>query len=380
MARIVIASTMVRFPLGGMNNWMLAWLVGFHQLGHEVYLVEKSTWPDDCYDPSRDVSSDDCSYGVTTVGTLLRRFGLEGRWCFVDAAGQYHGLSRERVEAVFRSSDIFLDFECEAWLAEAQGAALRVFVDGEPGWFQMKMQRALAAGAAAPEYDFYYTTGANIGTDRSTAPTAGKRWNPILSPVNVHLARVEPAAPDGPFTTVMQWRHHEPVEFDGVTYGQKDVEFARFMALPTRTAVPLEVAVSGEHVPWQRLRENGWRVRQAMDVTTTIDSYLAYIRASRGEFSVCKNVFVATNSGWFSERSGCYLAHGRPVVLQETGFSAHLPTGRGLFAVRTPDEAAEALREIESDYDRHAACARDLALEYLDARTVLGRFLRELGF
>jgi hypothetical protein len=379
MARIIVSATMVRYPLGGMNLWALTWLRGFHQLGHEVYLVEKSGWPLSCYDLAKRVMTDDCSYGVATVKALLERFGLGERWCFVDATGQYHGLSRTRIAEVFKSTDLFIDLEWDEWLAEAANVSLRVFVDGEPGWFQMKLENRLAVDEKLPIYDAYYTVGRNIGTRRSTAPTAGQLWRPIFPPVSVDLLCSCPLDEDVPFTTVMNWQSHQYVEFNGVTYGQKDVEFMKFIDLPSRTIVPLEVAVSGKKVPREQLRGFGWRVQNADEVAISIDTYLQYILASKGEFSVCKNVFAATQCGWFGDRSGYYLAAGRPVVLQDAGFSTHLPCGRGLFAVRTVDEAAAVINEIAGDYESHSRWARDIAREYLDAKKVLAAFLCELG-
>ena len=137
--------------------------------------------------------------------------------------------------------------------------------------------------------------------------------------------------------------------------------------------------MAGKDVPERRLREAGWTVRNAHAVTTSFDRFWDYIRRSRGEFSVCKHVFVATHSGWFSDRSAAYLASGRPVVMQDTGFSQHLPIGRGLFAVNTVEEAAAAIDEIEGDYDAHSRAAREIAEEHLEATKVLGRMLNELG-
>jgi hypothetical protein len=379
MARVVVGSWMVRYPLGGNLSWTLQWLVGFRDLGHDVYLVEKSGYPDSCFDPVKGVMGDDCSYGTATVHALLARFGLESRWCFVDAGGHYHGLSRERVGEVFRSTDLFLDIGTHgSWLAEAAGARLRVLVDGEPGFTQMKMVKKRAAGQAPSEYDYYYSNGTNVGTPRSTAPTAGIAWRPLFNPVVGDLFDCLPPPTSAPFTTVMNWQAHEPFSFGGRTYGQKDVEFVRFMDLPRMTTAPLEVAVAGK-VPTERLEGSGWRVRRAHEVTASFDSYRDYIRASRGEFSVCKNGYVVTNSGWFSDRSAAYLAAGRPVVLQATGFEDHLPCGRGLFAVRTPEEAAAAIDAVSAAYDRHSRWAREVAREHLEARVVLGRLLAGLN-
>jgi hypothetical protein len=380
MARIVLGSYMVRYPMGGMMSWVLQYLVGLERLGHEVYLAEKSGYPKSCYDPVRDTMSDDPTYGIRIVDRLLSRFDLQDRWCFIDAGGGYHGLSRGKVEAMFGSADLFIDMGTHGdWLPDAERTGLKVLVDGEPAFTQMKMENRSAAGEILPDYDHYYTTGRNIGTAKSSAPTAGKTWKWLFHPVVVDLFPASPPDPGAPFTTVMNWQSYEPVHYRGTEYGHKDVEFLKFVDLPAMTGLPLEVALSGKKIPRDRLVNAGWRTRNAHDVTISFDSFVRYIERSRGEFSVCKGGYVATNSGWFSDRSAAYLATGRPVVMQETGFSAHLPCGEGLFAVRTAQEAAEALEGIEADFDRHARRAREIAVEYLDTGRVLGRFLEELG-
>lgn len=380
MARIVLGCYVIRFPLGGYLSWVLQCLLGYQRLGHDVYFVEKSGWANACYDPVKDVMSDDCTYGIKTVDSLLKRFDLQGRWCFVDAVGRYHGLSRERIEAIFRSADLFIDMGSHgSWSAEAKETGLRVLIDGEPGATQIKMEKQSQAGAVMPDYDYYYTVGQNIGTGNTTAPTAGKEWHSVFYPVVLDLFQPRPAAPDAPFTTVMSWQAHKPIEYKGKTYHQKDVEFIKFLGLPGRTSAPLEIAVAGANLPRQRLMDAGWRIQDAHEVSMSLDSFWVYIENSRGEFSVCKNVFVATNSGWFGDRAAVYLASGRPVVMQETGFSAHLPCGEGLFAVHTVDQAAAAIDEINSSYERHSSAAREIAHEYLGGQRVLGRFLEELG-
>jgi hypothetical protein len=380
VATVLLGSYLVRYPLGGMMSWVLQYLVGFRDLGHDVVFVEKAGYERSCYDPVRDEMTDDPTYGTEAVEKLLSRFGLGGRWCFVDAAGRYHGLSRTHVEDAF-SDAVFVDMGTHGdWLPEAQAAASRVLVDGEPGFTQMKWEKRRRAGEPLPIYDAHFSSGLSVGSGRTSAPTAGRRWSPILHPVVPELfADVPPARAGAPFTTVMNWQSYRPVEFDGVTYGHKDVEFPKFMTLPSLATAPLELAVAGKRVPDEELRARGWRIRSAHEVTATYDAFVDYIAASRGELSVCKNGYVVLGTGWFSDRSGAYLASGRPVVLQETGWSAHLPTGRGLFAARDAEDAAAALEAIESDYDAHAAAARAIARERLDARRVLGRLLASLG-
>jgi hypothetical protein len=380
MARIILGSYMVRYPLGGMMSWVLQYLVGFHRLGHDVYFVEKAGYANSCYDPVRDVMTDDCTHGTATVDALLTRFGLGAKWCFVDFSGRYHGLAQDQIEAAFNGADIFIDMGTHgAWAAEAAMAQCRVLIDGEPGFTQMKMEMRLATGEALPDYDHYFTTGQNIGTARSDAPTAGKTWRKIFHPVAVDLFEVHEPSTDAPFSTVMNWQSHSPLEFRGRIFGQKDVEFAKFVDLPQLVSVPLEIAVSGKDVPRSRLKAAGWRLHSGHEATISYNSFVDYIQASRGEFGVCKNVFVATRSGWFSDRSAAYLAAGRPVVMQDTGFSEHLPCGEGLFAVNTPEEAAAALNTIAGDYPRHSRAARTIATRHLETSRVLGAFLHELG-
>jgi hypothetical protein len=379
MACIIVGSYLVRYPLGGMLSWALQYLLGLTALGHDLYFVEKAHYPDACFDPSRDISSDDCSFGLTAVTPLLDRFGLAGKWCFVDFNGIYYGLSRRRIEEVFQSADLFVDCGTHgSWLSEAQHCGARVLIDGEPGYTQMRMEEAKGQTMPSPVYDFYYTNGLNFGTAQILAPDAGHQWQPLPNPVTVDLFDVVPPPPNAPFTTVMHWQSHAVLQYRGKVYGQKDIEFTKFMRLPLLTTQPLEAAVGGRF-PAEELRSAGWRLCPARQVTATVESYWDYIRRSRGEFSVCKHVFVETRSGWFSDRSAAYLASGRPVVLEETGFSAHLPCGEGLFAVRTKEEAAEAIEEISRNYSLHSKRAREIAEEHLDSRKVMARMLNGIG-
>jgi hypothetical protein len=181
------------------------------------------------------------------------------------------------------------------------------------------------------------------------------------------------------YSTVMNWQSHEPIEYNGKIYGQKNIEFQKFIDLPKHVSVPMQVAVSGKKLPIDMLKKSGWDVSDARLMTISFERFCQYIRESRGEFSVCKNVFVANQSGWFSDRSAAYLASGRPVIMQDTGFSRHLPCGEGLFAFNTLEEAKMAIEEIESDYELHSKKARHIAFEYLDTSIVLKSFLKELG-
>jgi hypothetical protein len=380
MARIVVAGNLVRFPMGGASQHYLAFLVGLQQLGHEVFFVDKARWPDACYDVPKRVNTDDCSYGIAVTNALLQRYGLADRWCYVDVGDRHHGLSRERLRAVFESADVFLELDGSGWENESTASGIRVLIDGEPGWQQIQMENSIRAGEQLAPFDYYYTVGHNIGTDQSTSPTGGQTWGTIFVPILVDRVAFEPSAGDGPFTSVMRWRTNKSVTFNGMTYGQKDLEFPKFMNLPRLTRVPMEVAISrAPRETLEVLLSSGWRVCDADEASASFESYWHHVRASRGVFAVCKHVHVATNTGVFVGDPGWYMASGRPAVVQETGFSAHLPCGKGLFAVRTAEEAAAAIEAIVGDYMTHARAAREIAAEYLDAPKVLGRLLREIG-
>lgn len=361
-------------------SWVLQWLLGFRRLGHDVYFVEKCSWPNACYDPPTGQMTDDCSHGVAVLDRLLREFDLAERWSVADIDAHYYGLSRESISARFRSADVFVDLGLahDEWSEEAAAAGVRVIVDSDPGFTQIGWEECLAEGVALPSYDFHYSVGRNVGTPASTAPTAGLTWRGIFNPVNVDLFPMRPVPRAAPFTTIMSWQG-KATTFNGVAYGAKDLEFAKFFELPRRTATPLEIAVGGSSVPLNRLCAAGWRIRDAIEVTGSFDDFRRYIAGSRGEFSVAKHAYVATNSGWFSDRGAAYLASGRPVVMQDTGFSMHLPCGEGLFAVRTVDEAAAAFDEIDHDWERHSRAAREIARQFLDAPKVLAHFLDEIG-
>lgn len=372
---------MIRYPLGGMMSWVLQYLIGFQRLGHEIYFVEKSGYPNACFNPATKTMSDDCSYGVRIVNSLLQRFNLQNNWCFADISGQYHGLSKESIEDLFKTADLFIDMGTHGnWLVEAEDTNLRVLIDGEPGFTQMKMETILAFNKPLPEYDHYYTVGNNIGTSECPIPTVGKTWHHLFHPVVSELFTPTIPKENAPFTTIMNWQSYEPVEYDGKVYGHKDIEFEKFITLPQQTGKHrLEIAVAGANVPRNRLKTMGWSLRNAHDVTISYDSFLKYVYASQGEFSVCKHGYVETNSGWFSDRSAIYLACGRPVIMEETGFSRHLPTGKGLYAVRSVEQASQALQEISDDYARHSEAARQIAVKHLDALHVLRSFLLELN-
>ncbi len=190
MARIILGSYMVRYPLGGMMSWVLQYLIGFQKLGHEVYFVEKSGYPNACFDPVKNRMTDDCSYGMAAVEELLRRHGLNDRCCYVDSENRYHGLSKRAIEDIFAGAAVFVDMGTHgSWREESTKATMRVLIDGEPAFTQLKMEQKAAQGIPTDGYNYYYTTGRNIGTNESQRP----EWRPQLAaPLSPRLHRCRP--------------------------------------------------------------------------------------------------------------------------------------------------------------------------------------------
>ena len=198
-------------------------------------------------------------------------------------------------------------------------------------------------------------------------PTGAFTWHKTWQPITVDDWRTD-ARPRDRFTTVMTWQ----IESFTDVGGNKDQEFVRFIDLPSRTAQPFELAVNG---PQRLLRQHGWNTVDAMAVSRTPAGYRQFIHQSKAEFGVAKHTYVATRSGWFSDRTACYLASARPALVQDTGWTAHLPSGEGLLAFTTPEDALAGIDRINAEYERHAGCAAEIAREHFDARHVLPRLL-----
>jgi hypothetical protein len=371
--KILCAGIIARYPFGGVTWCSLMYLLGLRALGHEVFYVEDTG---ECiYDPVLNTRSEDPGYGTRYIHEALEPFGLGGRWSFVNFDGAYHGASRETVRAFCADADLFVNLSGGSWFWRDEYARIprRVFIDSDPVFTQL----ALAKGD--PWYvDFFrgfthlFTFGANIGTPACDVPTGEFTWHKTWQPVVTgqwHSA----AVPAGErFTTIMTWKIESFTDVDG----NKDREFLKFVDVVTRTPHRIELAVNG---PQDFLRTHGWSTVDAMSVSRSLWDYRAYIQGSKAEFGVAKHAYVSHRSGWFSDRTECYLAAGRPALVQDTGWSAHLPEGVGLLAFSTPETALAGLDRIASDYPRHAARAAEIARDCFAASRVLPALLETAG-
>jgi hypothetical protein len=318
---------------------------------------------------------------VRHLATLMQRFGLEDRWAYrFPWKDQWFGMSDGPRSNVLASADVFVNVS-GVWrdpveLREQTDARV-VFIDSDPVFTQVKLARGQADFRRSVDaHDVHFSFGE---AESGRVPSTGHTWLPTRQPVLLD----EWAAVNGPsrdeFTTVMNWTSYNPVDFEGITYGQKDVEFRRFLDLPSAVApIQLEIAMNpGKHrrAPLGLLRRRGWRIVNPAEVCPDLDSYRWYVASSRGEWSVAKHGYVVGAPGWFSCRSACYLAAGRPVVVEDTGIEAVLPTGEGVLTFSCPEEAADRLRMVDGDIHRHARAARDIAVEYFDSARVLDDLL-----
>jgi hypothetical protein len=365
---VVVSAALAQRPGAGGHTWFaLQYLLGFRALGWEVTLVDR-------LDPG--MSGD----GLAYIAQEMERFGFGGEWSVLLPGGEAAGLPRAEVERRLACSDFLLNvmgyLDDEDLLARSP---LPVFLDVDPGFGQMWRELGLADPFAG--HDRFVSVGLEVGAAGCEVPDCGLEWIPTLPPVALSQW---PAAPGGDaFTSVATWRGpYGPVEYDGRTYGLRVHEFRRFLSLPERVLERFELALAidpGDAADLERLRQAGWALVDPAAVAADLASYRRYIQASAAEFTVAKAMYVDARSGWFSDRSACYLASGKPVVAQETGFGNHLPTGEGLLAFSTVEEAVAAVEEVRSDPERHARAAREIAEEHLDCERVLGRLVEELG-
>ncbi|MFN8625373.1 MAG: glycosyltransferase family 1 protein [Candidatus Binatia bacterium] len=387
--KIVVTGLIAAYPLGGVAWDYLAYVSGFRRLGHEVfYLEDTGQW---LYDPRAHTFTDAVEFNTAYLAETLARAGhpMRDRWSLRAPDGTYHGASLARVEAFCNSADLFLNVSGACWLRDAYRGARRIaYLDSDPCYSQAKLL-AVEHGTATDDqaysvgliraHDCFFTFAENIADPSCAVPRCGLRWMPTRQPIVLDDWPFAFDPSRRAYTTVMSWKTDVTVpNLAGVIYGGKDVEFLKFIDLPARTPVPLQVAVSGA-APRDELRRQGWDVIDAYERSRSMNAYRDYLRGSRAEWSIAKNAYVASRSGWFSTRSAAYLALGKPVVVQDTGFRRYYPTGEGLFAFSTMEEAVEAIAQVESDYRRHCEAARALAVREFAAATVLRRLLHDAG-
>ena len=386
---VVVSSVIANKPGNGGNARMvLNWLEGFEKLGADVFFLEQVR-SETCTDaagmpaPARESVNRAYFERVLTASAFADRAAL-----ICDAGGTLDGatiLGCTAAELRDLSSDASLLVNISGHLT-AGGLKTRfrrrAYIDLDPGYTQLWHAQCPVA-ARLGGHDLFFTVGERIGTPNCLLPTGGVPWQPIRQPIVLDGCRV--AEPGGPerFTTVASWRGaYAPLTHDGTTLGSKAHEFRRLASLPRMTGRAFEVALdihSGDSKDLAMLRQGGWNVVDPRVVADTPDAYCRYIESSTAELTAAQAMYVQTRCGWFSDRTARYLASGKPVVVQNTGFSAPKRWGEGLLAFDTPEEAARGIEQVSRDYRAHSQAARQLAERYFDSTTQLGRVMEEAG-
>lgn len=381
--RIVVLHLAAQYPFAGVVWQLLHHLVGFRRLGCEVfYLEDHGAWT---YDPITRTLVKDPARNVAQLASIMARFGFADAWGFWDRErDEYLGLGRERCLDLLATSDAVVNLcGATALREEHYRNKCLIYLETDPGAIQV----AAAAGDPGTleflkQHHLHFTYGENIGDPECALPSGGITWRKTRPPVLIDEWAGSSVDEPSLFTTVCTWRNKgaDPVINGRKYYWSKDVNFRKFLEVARLSAQPIELATDLSSGPdYASAIAGGFRITPVIPMSLDADSYRDYIRGSRGEFTAAKDIYAGTRSGWFSDRSVCYLAAGRPVVTQSTGFERQVPTGTGLFAFNTNEEAVEAIRTINGDYARHAAGAQAIAREYFAAERVLDAIAEAAG-
>lgn len=368
--RILFSGMVAGDPEQGGASWaVLQYVLGLRALGHEVLLVE----PVDRLEPR----------SVRYFSQLSRDFGLDRHAALLVRGGtESHGVPYRELAGWARSADVLLNVSGMLRDEKLVGPApLRVYLDLDPAFNQL-WHTVEGIDMGFGSHNRFATVGLELGAPGCPIPTCGREWIGTLPPIFLPRWTRAQALETDAFTTVGNWRGYGSIAWNGRRYGQKAHSLRKLVALPGLTSERLAPALAidaGERDDLSALRRHGWQLLDPGRVAGSPQRYAAFVRGSKGELGLAKEGYVESRCGWFSDRSACYLASGRPVVAQETGFARHLPVGEGLLSFTTADEAAAALEEVSADYRRHAGAARALAEEMLDSAGVLERLLERVG-
>lgn len=381
--KLIVFGIVFWYPLAGVTFQFLHYLLGLRRLGWDVYYVEDSARM--IYDAAtQDYTYDWAATGnVERLGPVLDAHGFAGKWaarCHYD--NRIWGLSAAQLAQLYREADAFLNVTGgQEILDEHQRIPRKIYIETDP----VKTEILVAQGdanmiATLDAHDTHFTYGENFGAPDCGVPLVRYRWLPTRQPVALDLWPWDDA-PGHAYTTVATWDNQaNGIEWQGQHYGwSKRAEFLKLLELPTRRAGPFEVATGVPAEDRARFEAHGWRLVDSLAVSRAWEPYRRYISGSRAEFTVAKEQNIRLRSGWFSDRSCCYLAAGRPVINQDTAFGNALPTGRGLFSFRTLDDVLAAVDAIESDYAGQRRAAREIAQEFFAAEKVMQSLCARAG-
>lgn len=367
---VIVAGMVAGDPHQGGATWAtLQYVIGLGQLGHDVVVVDPV--------PTRPISSEVVAY----FDDVCDRFALHGRAALLPVGGAPHGMSADDLAAALRTAGLLVNLSGRWRDHEVAGQIpVRVYVDLDPAFTQLWHEQGADVGL--DHHTHHVTVGAGVADGSSPVPTGGASWQSILPPVVLDRWPMCPPPAERVLTTIANWRSYGSIEHDGTHYGQKAHAFRRLAGLPAASSVPIAVALSihpGDDRDRAGLVAAGWRLLDPVVAAGDPDRYRSFVQGSWAELGVAKTGYVAGRTAWVSDRTACYLASGRPAIVQNTGLGAVLPIGAGLIAFDDVDDATEAIDAVAADYRAHAVAARRIAETNLDSRRVLSGLLRSLA-
>ena len=383
--KVVLLGMMTKMPVAGVVWQTLHYLVGFRRLGYEPYYVEAHARTPSMF--MRSETDDGSGRAASFIADVMRRFDLGGNWAFhaLHEGDRCYGIDGPGLRRLYRDAALIVNLHGGTVPLPEHAAHERlIYLETDPVQLQIELLDGVADSIdfLAP-HSALFSFGENLGRPDCRLPVAdGFRFIPTRQPVVLDFWDRHGRRPGDAFRTIGNWRQRwRDVRLDGERYTwSKHVEFEKFLDLPARSGQALELALASCDEDDRRLlAAHGWRVVDAMSVSLDIDRYRRYIATARGEWTAAKEQNVRLRTGWFSDRSATFLAAGRPVITQDTGFGSVLPTGEGLFAVADADEAANAIARVNADLPRACRAARDVARECFDSDRVLGRLLEDAG-
>lgn len=382
---IVVLGMISTMPVGGVIWQTLHYLIGLQRLGFDVFYAEDHGMPAAMFTDA--VELDGSERAAEFLAGILSRFDLAARWSYHawSGADRYYGIGKTEIERAYASAAAVINLHGGTVpRAEHKRGGALIYVETDPVAPEVELYNGVTKTEEfLDQHTSHFTFGENLGGADSKVPVPVKyRFYRTRQPVLCDLWSNNTVPLREPFTTIANWRQPQrEMTFNGETYSwSKHWEFMKFLDVPKRTKQSFELALSSyEGADREMLEAHGWHVVPALEFSRDMDAYHDYICSSRGEWTVAKDQNVRLRSGWFSDRAATYLAAGRPVVTQETGFSNVLPTGGGLFAFSTMEEVVAAIGAINSDYARHSRLAAEVAREYFDATMILSKLLREAG-
>jgi hypothetical protein len=375
--RVIVLGFLVREPTGQAWHY-LNYVRGLADLGHDVYYIEDSDDVATCYDGSLNGPTTDPTVGLRFASRVFDRAGLGDRWAYFDAhANAWKGARAGDARQLCESADLVLNVSginpLRGWFDPVPARAM---IDTDPGFTQIRNLTVPRYRKRSEAHTRFFSFGENIGKPGCTVPADGFCWQPTRQPVALTAWPCAQVEHSGKYTTVMQWQSFtNPYTLGGLRLAMKSESFASLSHLPRQLGDIFEIALRGDAAAHAALRNDGWGIADIDALSLDPWAYQRFIQNSKAEIGIAKAGYLVTRSGWFSEQSAGYLASGRPVLHQDSGFADWLPTGAGVLSFRSPEDVVDAVAEVDRAYDRHCRAARELAVEHFAAQRVLPGFL-----